>query len=165
MLGHYGRSPRSTGTDVARRTPHVWSQGRKVAHSGMFGYRYSDYYRNAYIDPSRELARHMEEAARRYRLNAPATIADAATRVMPMRWVAGRSFRMVDKHGRAYGLRYTCQLKLDTGHYLAIDNRGREEWIHGSQKIRIVNKQPEDLMSQASRLLTRAHRQLQKDNE
>jgi hypothetical protein len=77
----------------------------------------------------------------------------------------GRAFRLVDKHGREYGVRYVSTRRIRQGgypycynEYEVIDTRGRIRWLRGDAPCRIVKRQPEDAHSAACRALKRAHR-------
>lgn len=157
-------------------TLHVWHQQRKVTPYAGASARRHGYYGYRYIGPEEMRLRTRAANMARYRRNAPATVADRARPTNTLdkaRW-SDSDFRLVDAHGRARGQRYTCTRNLrrvdapgwqDCNEYQVIDASGRTLWLSGSTRIRIINRQQEDLMSEASRLLTRAHRQFTKGTE
>lgn len=53
----------------------------------------------------------------------------------------GASFRLIDGHGRSYGIRFTAPCDLAAGN-----------------RVRLVNRQAEDYHALVSRMLKRAHR-------
>lgn len=91
-------------------------------------------------------------------------IGDRARMTTTVRGAHDKSFRLVDRHGRVHGQRYTGQAtwRLDVAasryYFLAEDSRGRELWLPANTNVRIVSRQAEDLHSQLSRMLKAAHR-------
>lgn len=128
---------------------------RDMKQSG--GYRRWDFYRLA---ERRE--KNKVDAANKKRwlaISRSNTLGDKGARVCSIGQVGTRSFRLVDRHGRAFGRRYwTAESARDPSRESqsqmpVIDAHGNTSALPRSAKCRIVRAQPEDLMSQASRIL------------
>lgn len=147
-----------------RGTPphmHVWHQGRKVTGRVRdLGRPYYSWRFRQYVYPQvRRPARAMP------------TIGDRAKSATTIAGAGGYSFRLIDVHGKVTGGRWRrvgphreSEMLYATWEYLVEDSSGRQRWMCGRTRIRIVNQQPEDLLSQASRIINRLHRQLTKED-
>lgn len=135
--------------------PHVWHQGRKVthfadrgAHRGYCGY---------WADPQEQHAEVKSRRAAYFRRQGPRTIGDRAKLTGDVAHATGW-FRLVDAHGKPYGRRYQ---RIAMGPTLAMvrDQYGVEHDMNRTARVRLVDQQPEDYHSYASRVLARAHKQ------
>lgn len=95
--------------------------------------------------------RHLAEQRERIRHMPHATEADAKRQTTSLSAIEpGEHYRLVDGHGRSTGKRLTAT---------------KETWFSRDRiPVRRVNRQEEDLHSQLSRMLKRAHRLAIRDN-
>jgi hypothetical protein len=139
---------------------HVWRQGRKV--TGITDVRYGRYvYGRGYVY---SLSREQRLAAQRRRLAqyAVPTRSDRSNWAERVASVSG-FFRLLDVHGKAHGRRYARVGPHECGVYLVVDQHGNQDWLDGSLRARIVTRQREDVLSQASRIINRMHREMKKE--
>lgn len=152
-------------------TQHVWHQGTKVTPFAGIAYRrhYGGYSHPYRIEAQREHLRIVAQRADFYRMHGPGTIGESTKRTTTVALTFSAWFRLLDEHGKPYGRRFHCtgrEREVRGGKWYAVkmyqvvDQQGTVGEIQGSQRVRMVDPQPEDYHSFNSRVLTRAHRRL-----
>lgn len=146
----------------------MWQRGTRKVTPYAGWHRPAWDWRRGWLHPKRQRAEQRErDLARWKRWSGASTIGQAKTGIG---WITAGlstySFRLLDKHGREYGPRYTVtgNIKLADGSRIekilceAVDAHGRQIWVKRGTRCRIVDRQPEDPHSAACRALKRAHR-------
>lgn len=134
--------------------------------SDHHGHAHWDYRQHRYVYPI--TARDFHAAnAERFARRAPPTAGDRANQVRALATCGSRPFRLVDSTGRSRGPRYRnlADIKPKPMHdrYLCEDQHGRRIWLSGTTRVRTVDRQPETVHSQASRIINQLHRELTKE--
>jgi hypothetical protein len=139
-----------------RPRPHVWHQGRKVTPwAGTPMYRW--HWRRG---PQTRAELQAIDRARRAALPVPPTVGDRTSQVTTVAGATRRHFRLVDKHGKAIGprlqrtgLHRDSDCFYERWEYQVTDDKGRQSWLDGAARVRLVARQAEDAHSRACRAL------------
>jgi hypothetical protein len=160
-----------------KRRRHSWNLNHRVQQGALVALRvdrginrrsrWQWDWRHGYRTTAQVLAERRARDLQRWKLwSRHSTIGQPTNCTGPLLAGSIYSFRMIDKHGRAIGRRYTTtgHSRLADGGRIerllveAVDMFGVAHWIPQRTRVRIIDRQPEDPHSAACRALKRAHR-------